>query len=421
MRPASGPGVSIASQLRWVHYVDRWTRNGKVYVDRPVEVLEVHVWGLKDGVKVAVEGFIDDGRAIKTFHVFSHDERIVMGEQKSTVAAETADSSGRLSQVISSLQGRSATGSLLSGSGSGGKNRSSPSSPRLGPVPSRTAAMSEMTQGTPGSEPGGAAVLFKPRPPNRILLPGSDINLAMERRVSSYQPGSSRWQLVTAVAHVWFNAYFEGQKLGSRSPRNGGTAEGSREGRQKESQANPASLAKGRGKGQPVDEMTQEPDVLESGVFETSWEAMDGIKGSSKRGTRALDRIAVVWRFVPSEDGSGKPVIRPKDSEEGKSDGGDTGSTKKAGEIMPGVKDHEADGQTSVRPLAADAGGLEFEHVPRLDLTAADEAKLAKMHGKAPADLQGLGSSSKDAGDHGLPRDLGVEMQDASSSSPAMS
>jgi hypothetical protein len=420
MRPASGPGVSIASQLRWVDYVDRWARNGKVYVDRPVEVLEVHAWGLKDGVKVAVEGYIDDGRAIKAFHVFGDDERIVMGEQKSADAAEPADSSGRLSQVISSLQGRSATGSLLSGSGGGGKNRSSPSSPRLGPVPSRTAAKSEMTQGTPGSEPGGAAVLFKPRPPNRILLPGSDINLAMERRVSSYQPGSRRWQLVTAVAHVWFNAYFEGQKLGSRSPRNEGTAEGSREGSEKESQANAASSAEGRGKGQPVDEMRQEQDALESGVFETSWEAMDGIKGSSKRGTRALDRIAVVWRFVPSEDGSGKPVIRPTDS------GEDTGSTKKAGEIMPNVKEHEANGQTGVRSLAAaaaaaDAGGSEFEQVPRLDLTAADEAKLAKMHGKAPADLQGLGSSSKDAGDHGLPRDLGVEMQDASSSSSAMS
>lgn len=56
--------------------------------------------------------------------------------------------------------------------------------------------------------------------------------------------------MVTSVAHVWFNAYFEGG------------------------------------------------DRFDSGVFETDWEGMDGIKGSTKKGVKALDRLKVVWRFV---------------------------------------------------------------------------------------------------------------------------
>ena len=47
MRPGFGVGISIPSQQRWVRYVDRWARHGKLYVERPVEILEVHVWGLR--------------------------------------------------------------------------------------------------------------------------------------------------------------------------------------------------------------------------------------------------------------------------------------------------------------------------------------------------------------------------------------
>ena len=34
MRSGFGEGVSIRSQLRWVGYVDRWTKYKKVYVER---------------------------------------------------------------------------------------------------------------------------------------------------------------------------------------------------------------------------------------------------------------------------------------------------------------------------------------------------------------------------------------------------
>src|SRR4029434_2947075 len=74
-----GSGVSIPNHLRWVGYVDRWAKKGgKRYVDRPVEIVEVHVWGLRNGVKVEVEGFVEEGRKIQVFHTFKGAQRIVV-------------------------------------------------------------------------------------------------------------------------------------------------------------------------------------------------------------------------------------------------------------------------------------------------------------------------------------------------------
>ena len=99
------------------------------------------------------------------------------------------------------------------------------------------------------------AVIFKPKQP--LIVANSDINIAVERRNKA--PASmGLMTMVTAVAHVWFNVFFEG-----RGPEQGGKAD-------------------------------------DSGVFEIEWDKMDGIKGSSQKGTRALDRLAVVWRTVES-------------------------------------------------------------------------------------------------------------------------
>ncbi|KAI7721620.1 hypothetical protein KC353_g1203, partial [Hortaea werneckii] len=78
------------------------------------------------------------------------------------------------------------------------------------------------------------------------------------------------------VAHVWFNTFFEGN-----GPEQSGKAD-------------------------------------DSGVFEIEWDAMDGIKGSSRKGTRAFDRMAVVWKtpaeearrasVMVEEPGEGEPV-----------------------------------------------------------------------------------------------------------------
>ncbi|KAK0667766.1 hypothetical protein QBC41DRAFT_323153 [Cercophora samala] len=116
------------------------------------------------------------------------------------------------------------------------------------------------------SEPGGQAVIFKPTKPIRI--PNSDVNISVERRNKA--PGNIGLTMVTAVAHVWFNTFFEGN-----GPEQGG-----------------------------------KPD--DSGVFTIDWDKMDGIKGSSQRGTRACDRISVVWRTAAvgeTEDGGEAPGV----------------------------------------------------------------------------------------------------------------
>lgn len=240
MRPGFGQGVSIPSQLRWVGYVDRWTKGGKIYVERQIEILEVHVWGLRDGVKVQVEGFVDEGKVIKLFHLFSKKERTTQGE---------APSGGSLTEMISDLAGF--------------PNAPKPDQsveedkPSTAKVTASTSEESSISDNEQGEEAGGQAVIFKPS--KRIILPTSDINIDFERR----NKASMGWTMVTAVAHVWFNAYFEG---------NG-------------------------------PEQNGKPD--DDGVFQMDWEKMDGIKGSSRKGTRAFDRLSVVWKAYDPEPGRG--------------------------------------------------------------------------------------------------------------------
>ncbi|KAJ4300097.1 Telomerase protein component 1 [Collariella sp. IMI 366227] len=318
MRPGFGSGVSIPSQLRWVSYVDRWTKGGKKYVDRPVEIVEIHVWGLRHGVKVSVDGFVDEGKKIKVFHTFKGEERIVVEGMRRVVGVvdfvqditgygmkaamddkgevgEDADYEGVKEGVDSNESGNGKEQSLsrssskkLKGAKTTGlmrklSNRKAGSSRSLqglaknGPrsrtiaVPEPSASSSNTSlagtdeprsQSTTSlhnsfsfadpSEPGGQAVIFRPSSP--LWIPNSDVNISLERR--NRAPASLGLTMVTAVAHVWFNIFFEGN-----GPEQDGKAD-------------------------------------ESGVFEIDWDKMDGIKGSSQRGTRALDRVSVVWRVA---------------------------------------------------------------------------------------------------------------------------
>ncbi|KAK3294545.1 uncharacterized protein B0H64DRAFT_433683 [Chaetomium fimeti] len=322
MRPGFGAGVSIPSQLRWISYVDRWTRGGKKYLDRPVEIAEIHVWGLRNGVKVEVEGFVEEGKKIRVFHTFKQEERIVVepgapggggvvdmvqdmaGYGASATVGETgeAEEDADYGEIVKGDNGKdnskSETPSRSSSKSPSQKlkesrtaglmrklSRRKPDSSadlnkldKVGPR-SKTIAMPDASQvsstGTPppgkggspsrsttslqngfsfadSSEPGGQAVIFKPS--GSIRVPNSDINISVERR--NRAPASVGLTMVTAVAHVWFNAFFEGN-----GPEQDGKAD-------------------------------------DSGVFEIDWDKMDGIKGSSRRGTRALDRLAVVWRVA---------------------------------------------------------------------------------------------------------------------------
>ncbi|KIW77873.1 hypothetical protein Z517_07706 [Fonsecaea pedrosoi CBS 271.37] len=225
MRPGFGVGVSIPSQLRWVGYVDRWANTlGKRYVERPVEVVEIHIEGLRDGVKASIEGYVDDGRRIRTFHTFSRQEKTVV-EETNAKQSKPVSEAKKDSEILSTPQNASPQSSSLS-----------------------------LSKNSSGSTQN---VILKPSSP--VILPTSDINVDFERRNKAGYTGLT---MVTAIAHVWFNAYFEGGHEGHNS-----------------------------------------------GVFEIDWEAMDGIKGSSRKGTRALDRLKVVWQYAKQE-GDGAPVER---------------------------------------------------------------------------------------------------------------
>lgn len=239
MRAGFGHGVSIPSQLRWVGYVDRWANEmGKKYVERPVEIVEIHVYGLRDGVKVSVEGYVENGRRIRHFHTFSRQEKIVVEEGNnsplSAPSAEAASTSRKDDEMLSS------------------------------PV-QVTPQSSNLNLNHPSSGSTQTVIL---RPASPVILPTSDINIDFERRNKA---GYAGFTVVTSIAHVWFNAYFEGGYEGH-----------------------------------------------DSSVFGIEWDAMDGIKGSSRKGTKALDRLKVVWKYAKraGDDASLERVItEPKEGE----------------------------------------------------------------------------------------------------------
>ena len=266
MRPGFGAGVSIPSQLRWIGYVDRWTKHGKIYVERQVEVMEVRVWGLRDGVKIAIEGFVDDGRTIKAFHTFQRSEReVVRGK---------IPNSGGLADVVAEVMGRNSgkkTPKLASALS--GRSMNSKALMQSSILSSEGAASSSESDSlTDGKEETNASrgdAIFRPATP--VVLPTNDLNIDFERR----NKAAYGLTMVTSVAHVWFNAFFEGN-----GAENGGEAD-------------------------------------DSGVFEIEWDKMDGIKGSSRKGTRAFNKLAVVWKALGDESGQPPVVIHePKEGEE---------------------------------------------------------------------------------------------------------
>ena len=275
MRPNMGKGVSIPSQLRWIGYVDRWKHN-KIYVERQVEVLEVHCWGLRDGVKIQVEGFVEDGKLIKRFHTFTREEReVVRGEVKTTTMTQAVqevmykNGLGRsASKKVKPQELRETEGEAF--------ERATDSVPAKDRDPSLdgTTESKESKIDRQHEELGTGDVVF--RPARRVVLPTNDINIDVERR----NKAAFDLTMVTAVAHVWFNAYFEGN-----GPEQNGNAD-------------------------------------ESGVFEITWEAMDGIKGSSRKGTQAFERIAVVWKALKAEEGQpGIVITEPREGEPVKQSG----------------------------------------------------------------------------------------------------
>lgn len=264
MRPGFGAGISIPSQVRTVKYVERWARRGKLYVERMVEVAEIHVWGLRDGVKVAVEGYVEDGKVIKTFHTFSKSEREIV---RGSLRKETGLADAALEILGRAKKQRTTDHSSSTASSSADSDGTNP--PAEEKPPNSTINTPSLNRITSDLRTHGDVIF---RPSTRIVLPSNDVNIDFERRNKSKYGGLA---MVTAVAHVWFNAYFEG-----RGPEQDGRAD-------------------------------------DEGVFEIDWDAMDGIKGSSRKGTRAFDRMAVVWKVADQEAGPIGVIIRePAEGEE---------------------------------------------------------------------------------------------------------
>ncbi|PNS21032.1 Phosphatidylinositol 3,4,5-trisphosphate 3-phosphatase and dual-specificity protein phosphatase PTEN [Sphaceloma murrayae] len=303
MRPGFGAGVSIPSQLRWVSYVDRWTRGGKRYVERAVEIVEVHVWGLRDRVKVSIEGFADEGRRIEVVHSFDKAERETVREEKKGqgVLASVGEVVGqeREKRRRGKTNGAGADKSAL-GNGEAVEKALEELEPR------RARTTYEDLQ----EEEGGGDVVLRPK--ERVVTKTGDVNIDFERR----NKGVTGLTMITSVAHVWFNAFFEGD-----GPERDGTP-------------------------------------LTSGVFEMEWDKMDGIKGSSRKGTRAFDRLAVAWKLV--EDGPARQgtIIKMPEEGEGIKDhppadwrgGEDKDATRDLGEEADSLSSGVASRESSIQP-----------------------------------------------------------------------
>jgi phosphatidylinositol-3,4,5-trisphosphate 3-phosphatase/dual-specificity protein phosphatase PTEN len=200
-----------------------------------------------------VEGFAEEGKLIKTFHTFN-------GKEREVVKRGINDETG-FADVVQDVMGRGKNTVLQKKDETPARDTEASSDQDPEPV-SRAATSDTLDDSTCGD------VVF--RPTSRIVLPSSDINIDVERRNKTKMGG---FTMVTAVAHVWFNIFFEGQ-----GPEKGG-----------------------------------QPD--DSGVFEIDWDAMDGVKGSSRKGTRAFDRIAVVWKAAEVEGAPGIEIKEPADGE----------------------------------------------------------------------------------------------------------
>lgn len=391
MRPNFGPGVSIPSQLRWISYVERWTKSGKTYVDREIEVMEIHVWGLRHGVKVSVEGFAEEGKKIKVIHTFKREERIVVeGDAPGGggimdlvsdmtgygLGAETDDNSGiledadyegitkdtakgadtappparteskklkpsktaKIARKLSSRKAKSSQNLSKMGKSktiampdaSQASSATSLAPPADGPQSQSTTSLQNSTSFADSSEPGGQAVIFKPTTPIRVA--NSDINIAVERR--NRAPASMGLTMVTAVAHVWFNTFFEGG-----GPEQGGKAD-------------------------------------DSGVFEIEWDKMDGIKGSSRKGTRACDRLSVVWRAVGTETGAGQGA--------GGAEGAEGVTINEPGEDSPVPQMEPADwkGGNKEDPMANKHLGLRVADPDSASVSKASSVKSLELGGQ---------------------------------------
>lgn len=272
-------GVSIPSQRRYVRYTELWAREfQKEYRDRPVEVLEIHVNGLRNGVQVEVCGFTEGGKKIERYHRFGRHEATIVdeGNTRSRKASSIDSLASSKSSTSTSSKATSEKSFVPAVRDQAFLDFVKGMNPRYlpgfiqGMNPFQSSLGSDLSSSTskvnvniaPNSKPPTAATAdeaalapsrYGPdvilRPQSRLILPNSDININLEQRVTPIGV-----QIGTSVAHFWFNPYFEGGRTD------------------------------------------------DSGFFEMEWSGFDGINGTHAKGVQALDRARVIWRYVQEED-----------------------------------------------------------------------------------------------------------------------
>jgi protein-tyrosine phosphatase len=248
MRAGFGDGVSIKSQRRWISYVNRWAADGRRYDERVegprvcARVVEVRLWGRRDNVRTAIRGFTEGGKKIEVFHEWSEkDGDILQLDEEDGVLKGWSKSNESL--PLSGMNTPKNGGAQMITDGNIIK-----SPPRVkSPDSMSSAATAYLTNAPPPT-----LTILRPNKP--ILMPTWDINVEVEKRNRNFT------SMVTSTAHSWFNAYFEGN-----GPENHGKPE-------------------------------------RSGIYTIEWDAMDGLKGSSRRGVRAVEKVAVVWRLVDEDE-----------------------------------------------------------------------------------------------------------------------
>ena len=236
MRPGWGTGISIKSQRRWISYVERWAKEKK-YSEKKVEILEVRVWGMRDGVSIHIRGYVEDGKKIKVMHTWGETE----GEKINKVKLESDNVSPGSNLDSGTSTPRSEVDHFGFNSGTS--------------TPKSTTSLTTSASTLVSNPPPPTLTILKPKEP--IILPTQDVNFEVERRNRSAYGFPS---VATSTAHCWINTYFEGQ-----GPERNGVPE-------------------------------------RRGTFEIDWDAMDGLKGSSRRGIRAVEKVAVDWRMVGTND-----------------------------------------------------------------------------------------------------------------------
>ncbi|KAE9989042.1 hypothetical protein Vi05172_g8963 [Venturia inaequalis] len=337
MRPGwNQKGVSIPSQLRWLEYVERWKNGGKLYVERKVEVTEVHVWGLKNGVEVSVRGFIEEGKIIKVWHTFKDDEREV-------VRGKVGDF-GFSEAVMDMINKPPSKPSSQAGTP---KNRS------LEDLKSKATTSSNPAPGSTASKLRAAAAKSKADRNSTSSDPSSNLKASESstestgtvlKTRSTDTDGCAESKPDIAAANIpgAYPSTSDGApKADTIAPTTSATSATSTN-----AAANNTVVYTGadavfrpkkpiildsndinidterRTKGAYTFGLTTSvshvwfntffegngPEnngrAANSGVFEIEWDKMDGIKGSSTRGQRAFDKLQVVWKVVDGEVGS---------------------------------------------------------------------------------------------------------------------